>query len=475
MGYWFHKYPGTNFHEQNIDWITESIGALKEEFKNFKVVNTIRYAGVWDITKQYGVSNIVTDNDIGYIAIQPVPASIAITNTDYWIPIADFYPQIAALGLRVDALEAADIRINNAISNLRKSNAMQNKRVLVLGDSYAYADYLDGNPYPADGYVKLLQGYLDIANDNYFYIGVPGARIYSLNDDTVRMLSIAQGYEASVTDPDTIDIVIVQSGINDRDNAQADIISAWGDLADYLKATYPKAKLYSFMTYGSFQSRDLVDNTFADNAATVYAGYAYGCSRNDVCLFTESSYPLAFKSNFYTDNYHPNSSGHAAIATIMAARLLGSDEYPYGNMYQEVDSSSFTITNSDVTAATVFNGYAWHKDNKMCMFNNPSMISITLDDVGINCNGSASIELGYFNDIRFSVNSLGWNETHSYPCIIQETGGDFRPGTLMLDFRLGKVLARLMVPTASGYLDSSTTMQKIYYCPTYTEFRSYPW
>ena len=99
------RYPYTDIHELNLDWILAKMKELKIEFDEFKVVNQISFSGAWDITKNYPAWTIVSDNNIGYVSIQPVPAGVLLTNGDYWREVIDYSAQIAGLQSRVVALE----------------------------------------------------------------------------------------------------------------------------------------------------------------------------------------------------------------------------------------------------------------------------------------------------------------------------------------------------------------------------------
>ena len=87
------KYPYTDFHELNLDWILGVIRSLQSEMQTFVNVNTIKYADpiLWDISSQYEQNTLVQDADgITYLSKQAVPAGISINNTDYWLKVADF-------------------------------------------------------------------------------------------------------------------------------------------------------------------------------------------------------------------------------------------------------------------------------------------------------------------------------------------------------------------------------------------------
>lgn len=91
--YFGNKYPYTDFHELNLDWILSVINDLREAMKVFVEYNEIKYADpiLWDITTQYQQNTIVQDPQGNtYLSKVPVPAGIALTNTDYWLKVADF-------------------------------------------------------------------------------------------------------------------------------------------------------------------------------------------------------------------------------------------------------------------------------------------------------------------------------------------------------------------------------------------------
>jgi len=101
----WNKYPYTDYHELNLDWVIGKIREIYTDFTEFKALNTITIDGEWDITKQYKAWTIVSYQNKGYISLKPVPAGITIDNADYWTMIADYEILINDLTLRVEALE----------------------------------------------------------------------------------------------------------------------------------------------------------------------------------------------------------------------------------------------------------------------------------------------------------------------------------------------------------------------------------
>lgn len=88
------KYPYTDFHELNLDWILSQMIALRSDMKNFVSLNTIKYADPiqWNITTQYMGNTVVIDPATGnaYISTQAVPAGVSLSDPDYWAIIGNF-------------------------------------------------------------------------------------------------------------------------------------------------------------------------------------------------------------------------------------------------------------------------------------------------------------------------------------------------------------------------------------------------
>lgn len=115
------RWPFTNFHELNLDWILETLKKQDAAIADFISLNSITYANPlqWDITRQYPQNQVVLDtNGDGYLSVQPVPVGVEIDNTDYWTKIGNFSELWSTVKL---AITAADEGLKTTASADRAS------------------------------------------------------------------------------------------------------------------------------------------------------------------------------------------------------------------------------------------------------------------------------------------------------------------------------------------------------------------
>ena len=87
------KYPYTDFHELNLDYLLQVIKSVEITLKDFVSLNAIKYADPiqWSITRQYEKNTVVIDPLTGtaYISVAPVPIGAALTRPEYWTVVFD--------------------------------------------------------------------------------------------------------------------------------------------------------------------------------------------------------------------------------------------------------------------------------------------------------------------------------------------------------------------------------------------------
>lgn len=103
----FERFPYTNFHELNTDWLLKKMKELIEAMETFKATESLKFADpiIWDITTQYQKSTIVLDpTGNAYLSLQPVPANIQLNDNSYWLEIFNFtdYTRTANKNLTVN-------------------------------------------------------------------------------------------------------------------------------------------------------------------------------------------------------------------------------------------------------------------------------------------------------------------------------------------------------------------------------------
>lgn len=143
MPNFFNKYPYTDFHELNLDWILQEIKNLVETMNNFININSIKYANpiYWNIATSYEANTIVMDpvHYIAYLSLKAVPAGTSLTDTDYWMQILDFSKIIDGLNIATPEMFGAvgdGIADDTAAVIDASVYARDNNKILLMNKSY---------------------------------------------------------------------------------------------------------------------------------------------------------------------------------------------------------------------------------------------------------------------------------------------------------------------------------------------------
>ena len=92
----FERFPYTNFHEQNDDWIIKTVSALEKDIEKFVKLEKIKYASPfeWDNLRTYEKNTLVKNNDFVYLSVKDVYKYVDIANEEYWLKVAQFVPDL---------------------------------------------------------------------------------------------------------------------------------------------------------------------------------------------------------------------------------------------------------------------------------------------------------------------------------------------------------------------------------------------
>ena len=113
-----HKYPYTDFHELNLDWILSKMRELDSTISEFTTLNKLQWCGTWDISKSYSAWSLVEDGEgNGYVSTGPVPAGIQLDNKKYWQKVANYSALYSAFEQRIELLEDGEAEIKTALND----------------------------------------------------------------------------------------------------------------------------------------------------------------------------------------------------------------------------------------------------------------------------------------------------------------------------------------------------------------------
>lgn len=269
------KYPYSDFHELNLDWILKKIAELNETMDNFIALNSVTYSGVWDISESYTKWTVVTSGNVGYISTQPVPAGVSLANTDYWTVIFD---------------------LNLPIQQLRK------KKYIFGGDSYSIENY--GHT----GWMDLVAGYMGLTRGVDVFDARDLVVYYGGSFAAGTFLNQIQAIYNVLDDPDSITDICYFAGTNEVSYTDSQIYSGIANFVTYARAHYPNAKITIGFIGGTQNTNNWAD---FQRACNVYRTVPQlGCVYCDNIEYVNQQY-----DSFY-DALHPTS--YTTIARYIA-------------------------------------------------------------------------------------------------------------------------------------------------------------
>lgn len=208
---------------------------------------------IWDAETSYEYLTLVASADFGqgYVSKKDVPSGTPLTDTEYWIPVASYNAQLAAiqeqlpviqqqLGNKAD-ISYVDSQVTSAktYTDTKVEEVSSAQHVMVaIGDSFG----VDSVTSPTFWHTIVAKG-LGLVDKNYCE-GSTG--FATTNPSTQRNFAanLQRAYDDPSFDNDLVDYVVCYGGLNDRtQSSTATIRSAVTSFIDKCHKLYPKAQV----------------------------------------------------------------------------------------------------------------------------------------------------------------------------------------------------------------------------------------
>lgn len=321
------KYPYTDFHEMNLDWLLQQMKSLNERMDSFvdeitaDIIPIVQHAieeGLIDVTYDSTNETVVLVPGAG-VTSQHLAKFFQINNFKY--PVAD---------------QTARNTINNWISNFDYTLGSMYKNAVFIGDSYLEGWTPDGtNP----SWGTLLKNKLQLDNAYIYYQGGSGFSATNNNRNFVTMLT--EAHNDNAFNNSDIDLIVVGGGFNDQNFTYSDIVTRIETFATNARNYFPHARIYVVDMCWSQQTAASRSTVY--QKATVSTAYYNGANDNNLIPFTtcwKSLIGVHETDNVMlsSDDVHPNSYGQESLARALHAFITGGMEV-YANKSTRIPTS----------------------------------------------------------------------------------------------------------------------------------------
>lgn len=225
----FDQFPYTNFHELNLDWILKSLDVIEKTMNQFVAINTLKYADPiqWNITTQYEKNTIVIEPNTGtaYISVQPVPAGVSITNTDYWTVVFNLSEFVVKMAQNLCAIYEPETTLTATVPSNYNDWIIWNDTLyrninpggIVAGDTYVVGGNIEA--FTVEDVVGHIQDLNTTDKSNL---------VAAINEVLLALTTTA----GDLADLDTTDKSNLVAAINEVNNTGGGSIALIGDLND---------------------------------------------------------------------------------------------------------------------------------------------------------------------------------------------------------------------------------------------------
>ena len=214
-----------------------------------------------------------------------------------------------------------------------KINILTNRKVVIIGDSYAEGYTPDGN---VTSWAEWVKSFLNLNNSNCIikYYGGTG---FCATNDTKNFLTLLN----EVDNDNHVTDVIVAGGYNDTGYTVNQLDTAITNFNTACKTKFPNAKVY----VGFIGCTTNANNLY--NLNLTMEQYCYQSAKNDMIFMSNAQYTLHDYNLFSSDGIHPNQDGAYKLGVnITQCILKGSCDviYPFTNIHLKNFNSAISNT-----------------------------------------------------------------------------------------------------------------------------------
>lgn len=396
----FNKFPYTDFHELNLDWVLKMIKELDQEWDEFKVLNTITLAGTWDISKNYPKYAIVEDSGNGYLSIKPVPPGIAISNLDYWLPVGTYASAISALNTRMNTAESNITTLQNNVSTLNgtvsghttqignlttlvNTSNVVDGTIICIGDSYLQGYNPDGDTTPWGTYLRTFLGKTSSTLKSYADGGAgfvnPGQsskRFEDLLTDAVN--------DSSFNNKD-VSLIIFGGGWNDAavNASAADIDTRIGNCRTIINNNFANAKaVVAFIGAGQYPEGTVTYTTYYN---TIHR-YGNSAAFNNMSYLNNIGSALkCCGDRLASDGIHPTDVGQQFIAMAIANFIREGDSIGlYQNFSYAASNDIYALTTNETVLVNFYLNHDYNVNFPTYAANGATeILELNLNNLGV--------------------------------------------------------------------------------------------